>query len=90
MSMPRGFLQDFSYVLLAKSRELMHINNFDASIELLNILEMEVKNHTSIAQNIAVKLCKLIGWEALLVQIAQLFVEWPANNLSRAYFMDTK
>lgn len=82
MSMPRGFVQDFSYVLLAKSRQLMNINQFDASVELLTILDNEVKNHTSINTNIVYKLCRLISWEVLICQVQQLLVEWPANHLS--------
>lgn len=81
LSMPKGFFQDYSYILLAKSRELLNVKDFKLSYKILDTLEQEIKNQTSIPYYITFKLNKLISWEALLVQIAQLLIEWPGNEV---------
>ena len=78
MSLARGFLQDYSYILLAKSRELALGKDFDRSKELLTVLEAEVSRHVT---NLTFKLCRLINWEILLVEIWQCLHKWPGNNI---------
>lgn len=78
MSLPRGFLQDYSYILLAKSRELALGKDFERSKELLNVLAAEVQHHTG---NLTFKLCRLISWEILLVEIWHCLHCWPGTNI---------
>lgn len=78
VSMPKGFLQDYSFVLLAKSRELMLSKNWKLSLEFLKILTAEIQQGNG---NYIAKLSRLISWEALLIKINQLLEEWPAPNL---------
>ncbi|KAF5274403.1 hypothetical protein FQA39_LY07283 [Lamprigera yunnana] len=80
VSLPKGYLQDFSFVLLAKSKELMLGKNWILSLELLNVLKNEVKPETG---NVIPKLDRLLSWEILLVRINQLLEEWPAINVDK-------
>ena len=84
MSLPRGFLQDYSYILLAKSRELALGKDFDRSKELLTVLESEVQHHIG---NLTFKLCRLISWEILLVEIWQCLHHWPGTNFCKLFII---
>ncbi|XP_026668358.1 integrator complex subunit 8 isoform X2 [Ceratina calcarata] len=82
MSLPRGFLQDYSYVLLAKSRELVASKDFEGSIDILNVLEKEAQQqHAQGGNTLIFKLCKLVNWECLLVEIWRCLYIWPATNI---------
>ncbi|KAG5899842.1 hypothetical protein JTB14_012313 [Gonioctena quinquepunctata] len=76
-SLPRGFLQDFAYVILAKSKEQLLNKNFNLSLEFLIILEKELQT-VNLSASYA-KLFKLVSWEVLLIQITQLLDQWPKN-----------
>ncbi|KAF3423732.1 hypothetical protein E2986_09347 [Frieseomelitta varia] len=80
ISLPRGFLQDYSYVLLAKSRELVMSKDFEGAIEILNVLEKEVQQHSQSGNTLIFKLSKLVNWECLLVEIWRCFHIWPATS----------
>ncbi|CAH1117237.1 unnamed protein product [Phaedon cochleariae] len=75
-SLPRGFLQDFAYVTLAKSKEQLLNRNFNLSLEYLIILEKELRTATC---NV-MKLFQLVSWEILLVQIAQMYTNPVDKN----------
>lgn len=81
MSLPRGFIQDYSYVLLAKSRELVTSKSFDSAIELLKMLDKELQENMKNGGSLIFKLCKLVSWECLLVEIWKCFNAWPATNV---------
>lgn len=80
MSLPRGFRQDYSYVLLAKSRELVMSKDFHGAKELLNALEQEVQQQPVGPMSLSYKLSKLYGWESMLIDIWHYLNAWPANN----------
>lgn len=73
-----GFLQDFGYVMLAKSRELLLSKDWESSLQLLEILNKELQTGTG---NIVAKLSQLVTWEMLLIKISRLLEEWPANQM---------
>ncbi|XP_033225261.1 integrator complex subunit 8 [Belonocnema kinseyi] len=81
ISLARGFLQDYSYILLAKSRELALGKDFDRAKELLTVLEAEVSHHNG---NLTFKLCRLISWEILLIEIWHCLHNWPGTNICNA------
>ena len=81
MSLSRGFLQDYSYVLLAKSRELVVSKDFEGAIEILSVLEKEVQQHSQSGNTLIFKLCKLVNWECLLVEIWRCLHAWPTTNM---------
>lgn len=75
--LPRGSLQDFSYIIMAKARELVAQKDYAQAIDLLSKVEQETKSNGSVSNNIMNKVTKLISWEVLLVQIIQFFADWP-------------
>lgn len=83
MSLSRGFLQDYSYVLLAKSRELVMSKDFEGAIEILNVLEKEVQQHSQSGNTLIFKLCKLVNWECLLIEILRCLHNWPTTNICK-------
>ncbi|XP_044263221.1 integrator complex subunit 8 [Tribolium madens] len=83
-SLPRGFLQDFSFVMMAKVREQMLNKVWISSFELLLILDKELGSGNG---NIG-KLSRLISWEILLVQITQLLEEWPKSTIDKVALAD--
>nr|XP_023030206.1 integrator complex subunit 8 [Leptinotarsa decemlineata] len=78
------FLQDFGYVILAKSKEQLLNKNFNLSLEFLIILEKELQ---TVNMNVT-KLFKLVSWEILLVQITQLLDQWPKHTVDRNALAD--
>lgn len=79
-SLSRGFLQDFAYLMLAKSKEQMSASNWDLSLKLIRTLEKELQMNSG--TNIA-KLGQMIKWEILLIQIVQLLHEWPKSTIDK-------
>ncbi|XP_030752565.1 integrator complex subunit 8 [Sitophilus oryzae] len=77
--LPRGFLQDYSYVLLAKSKEQFLNKNWNMALELLIVLDKELQAASS---NIS-KLYKMVNWEVLVIQITQLIEDWPNSIADR-------
>lgn len=71
-------MQDFGFVILAKARELMLSKDWDSSLDMLRVLEAEVKAGSG---NVVAKLSRLVSWEILLVQISKLLEEWPAPHM---------
>lgn len=82
MAMPRGFVQDFGFVLLAKSKELMLSKDWNSSISLLNVLFSEVQKN-QIGNTL--KLLRLIKLEILLIQMNELLESWPALHLGNDF-----
>jgi integrator complex subunit 8 len=78
-SLPRGFLQDFGFVMMAKAREQMLNKVWNSSLELMLILDKELGSGNG---NIG-KLSRLISWEILSVQITQLLEEWPKSTIDK-------
>jgi integrator complex subunit 8 len=81
MSLPRGFVQDFAYILLAKSRELTAMKDFKQATDLLNAVEKEACNSSS-NSGVTYKLVRLLSWERLLIEITEFLIEWPNQKLN--------
>ncbi|XP_012265327.2 integrator complex subunit 8 [Athalia rosae] len=81
MSLPRGLLQDYSYVLLAKSRELVTSKDFVGAKEMLNVLEREAQLLVAGGNSLILKLCQLVAWEVLLIEILHCLYVWPASEV---------
>lgn len=77
-----GFLQDYAYVNLAKSREQLSCKNYNLSLEFLILLQKELETSSN---NVA-KLFKLVSWEILLVQISSLLDRWSKNTIGNKPF----
>nr|XP_018903528.1 PREDICTED: integrator complex subunit 8 [Bemisia tabaci] len=77
--------QQFVYVLLAKAKQLNDQQNFSTALAFLHAIEKEIGREQKNSPAYY-KQCQLIAWECLLVDLNQLFAEWPAplidqNNL---------
>lgn len=82
LSLPRGFLQDFAYILLGKAREMVAKRDYPGCISLLNVLKNETQRGE--ANNpIVLKLGKLVITEILYVQVLQSFEEWPRKPIDQ-------
>lgn len=78
LNLKRGFLQDFSYILLGKIHELVQKNEFQPAIGLLNELRNEAKRPEFANDAVVNKLAKLIDWEKMNIQIiSKLDSYWP-------------
>ncbi|XP_031630488.1 integrator complex subunit 8 isoform X3 [Contarinia nasturtii] len=75
MSMPRGFLQDFSYICIAKAKDFAAKQDFKVALNLLNAAKSEVQRHD--ANTSTNRLNKLIDNEILLTQATQQLQDWP-------------
>lgn len=78
LNLKRGFLQDFSYILLGKVNELVQKKEFSQAIALLNELRGESKRPEWSNDAVVNKLAKLIDWEKINIQIiSRLDSYWP-------------
>uniref|UniRef100_A0A182QPP1 INTS8 TPR repeats domain-containing protein n=1 Tax=Anopheles farauti TaxID=69004 RepID=A0A182QPP1_9DIPT len=74
----RGFLQDFAYILIGKSREQTARKDYATAIALLTVLKNETQRQDlRDSKSPFIKINKLVAWEILLVQIQQVLDEWP-------------
>ncbi|XP_067628061.1 integrator complex subunit 8 isoform X2 [Eurosta solidaginis] len=81
MSMQRGFLQDFAYVLLGKAREMTAKNDYIGAVSMLSVLKSETQRQELSNTTIVSKLGKLVNWEILFIQIIQCLDEWNRKSL---------
>lgn len=76
---PSGFFKDFSYILIAKSKELALSKDFVGSKSLLHAVENELQRQNGNNS----KLLKLLCWELLLVEICHCLYVWPASDICK-------
>lgn len=79
MSINRGFLQDFTYILIGKAKELIAKGDYASAIALLVVAKNETQRQEFQNMGNVPKLCKLIQWEIILVQIQQALQDWPKS-----------
>lgn len=78
LNLKRGFLQDFSYILLGKVNELVQKKEFTSATLLLTELRNESKRPEFANDAVVNKLAKLIDWEKMNIQIiSKLDSYWP-------------
>ncbi|KAH0567519.1 integrator complex subunit 8 [Cotesia glomerata] len=92
-SLPHGLYQDYTFILLAKSRELTSTKNLNDAKALLNAIEDEIQVHIATQNpsliNLSYKLSKMISWELILVEILQYYNSWNANLTVNSTVEDT-
>lgn len=74
-----GFLQDYIYILVAKSRELTKLKSFNEARNLLELADRE---------SLAPKLSRMMQWETVFIDLLQLqdnpsLLEKAVNDLSK-------
>uniref|UniRef100_A0A182TSX6 INTS8 TPR repeats domain-containing protein n=1 Tax=Anopheles melas TaxID=34690 RepID=A0A182TSX6_9DIPT len=84
ISLQRGFLQDFAYILIGKARELTARKEYATAITLLTVLKNETQRPELAGNPLIAKLGKMVSWEGLLVQIQQVLDEWPRKPVDQA------
>lgn len=77
MSLQRGFLQDFAYILMGKSKELTDRNEFTGALAMLACLRTECARPDLLTNGVVRCLEKLLDWEVLFVQLAHTLHAWP-------------
>lgn len=79
-NLPNQFLQQFSFIIFAKSKQLLRLQNYAIAEELLELLDEEIKKYSS--TNALYKLSQLITWEILLVNVVEWETKYPAKHIN--------
>lgn len=74
-ALPRGFLQDYTYVMVAKARDFIGKHAFKSATNLLIDAKNEVQRHDATTNTL--RLSKVIENEILFAQATQQLYEWP-------------
>lgn len=78
MNLKRGFLQDFSYILLGKVNDMVLKKDFKSAYALISELKNEAKRAEWSNDATVIKLGKLLEWEKINIQILmRLDSDWP-------------
>lgn len=82
-SLPRGFLQDFGYIVSGTARARAEAGCARTALALLSVLEGEARGQLGNGNdpNLS-KLCRLLSWEVLLLQINVVLSEWPHHRIN--------
>ncbi|XP_065578200.1 integrator complex subunit 8-like isoform X4 [Artemia franciscana] len=93
MGLPKGFLQDFAYICLAKSRELTNQEEYIQAQSFISAIDEEVRQ-LLVQQNLsapstgfptASKLLLMLQWESYLIDCIRALKEWPRRKVSAAF-----
>lgn len=83
VALPRGFLQDFGYVVTGAARARAEVGCARAALSLLSVLEGEARGQLAGGSDPTLyRLCRLLSWEVLLLQVNVLLSEWPHHRLN--------
>ncbi|KAL4709185.1 hypothetical protein ACJJTC_008113 [Scirpophaga incertulas] len=85
VSLPRGFLQDFGYVVSGSARSRAESGCARTALSLLSVLESEARNQLGGGTDpVLYRLCRQLSWEVLLLQVNVMLSEWPHHRLNLA------
>lgn len=83
ISLPRGFLQDFGYVVSGAARARAEAGCSRAALSLLSVLEGEARSQLAGGNDPTLyRLCRQLSWEVLLLQINVVLSEWPHHRIN--------
>ncbi|XP_068628419.1 integrator complex subunit 8 [Battus philenor] len=83
VSLPRGFLQDFGYVVSGAARARAEAGCSRAALSLLSVLEGEARSQLGSGSDPTLyRLCRLLSWEVLYLQVNVMLSEWPHHRLN--------
>ncbi|KAJ8734073.1 hypothetical protein PYW07_014624 [Mythimna separata] len=83
ISLPRGFLQDFGYVVSGAARARAEAGCSRAALSLLSVLEGEARSQLGGGNDPTLyRLCRQLSWEVLLLQINVVLNEWPHHRIN--------
>lgn len=87
MSLQRGFLQDFVYILVGKSKELAERHDYAAALAALACLKAECSRPDLLTNGTVRKLERQLDWELLAVQLAHTLHAWPRPCYEQAQLL---
>ncbi|XP_037871925.1 integrator complex subunit 8 [Bombyx mori] len=83
MSLNRGFLQDFGYVVSGAARARAESGSARTALSLLSVLEGEARSQLGGGTDpVLYRLCRQLSWEVLLLQVNVMLSEWPHHRLN--------
>ncbi|XP_041974446.1 integrator complex subunit 8 [Aricia agestis] len=83
IALPRGFLQDFGYVVSGASRARAEAGCARSALSLLSVLEGEARNQLGGSSDpVLYRLCRLLTWEVLLLQVIVMLSDWPHHRIN--------
>ncbi|VVD01426.1 unnamed protein product [Leptidea sinapis] len=83
MSLPRGFLQDFGYIVSGAARSRAEAGCSRTALSLLSVLENEARSQLGGGSDpILLRLCRQLSWEVLFLQVNVMLSEWPHHRLN--------
>ncbi|XP_026726032.1 integrator complex subunit 8 [Trichoplusia ni] len=83
ISLPRGFLQDFGYVVSGAARARAEAGCARAALSLLSVLEGEARSQLGQGNDPTLyRLCRHLSWEVLFLQINVVLAEWPHHRIN--------
>ncbi|XP_021200979.3 integrator complex subunit 8 [Helicoverpa armigera] len=83
VSLPRGFLQDFGYVVSGAARARAEAGCARAALSLLSVLEGEARSQLGGGNDPNLyRLCRHLSWEVLFLQINVVLSEWPHHRIN--------
>lgn len=81
-------MQDFSYILLGRARELVARKDYHAAIAMLSVLKSDIQRNES-SDNPS-KLFKMVTWEILNIQAIQCLDEWHKKMSDQTWVKSLK
>lgn len=83
IALPRGFLQDFGYVVSGAARARAEAGCARTALSLLSVLEGEARSQLGGGTDPTLyRLCRQLSWEVLLLQVNVMLSEWPHHRLN--------
>lgn len=83
ISLPRGFLQDFGYVVSGAARARAEAGCARTALSLLSVLEGEARSQLGGGSDPTLyRLCRHLSWEVLLLQVNVVLSEWPHHRIN--------
>ncbi|OWR47070.1 integrator complex subunit 8 like protein [Danaus plexippus plexippus] len=83
MALPRGFLQDFGYIVSGTARARLEAGYAKTALSLLSALEGEARSQLGGGSDPNLyRLCRQLSWEVLLLQVNVMLSEWPHHHIN--------
>ncbi|XP_038209014.1 integrator complex subunit 8 [Zerene cesonia] len=83
IALPRGFLQDFGYIVSGASRARAESGCSRTALSLLSVLENEARSQLGSGSDPTLyRICRQLSWEVLFLQVNVMLSEWPHHRLN--------
>lgn len=83
ISLPRGFLQDFGYIVSGAARARAEAGCARTALSLLSVLDGEARSQLGTGSDPTLyRLCRQLSWEVLYLQLNVVLTEWPHHRMN--------